>query len=159
MSKKRSFFERITGTIKMDDQFPEEDFNDAVVERPIYEEEQDEHATHGEPEDEVGELPVDVFHTRDSIVVKTITAGVRKNDLDISLTRESISISGQRNPQAGINSEDYFHQELYWGRFERFIELPEEVDIDMAEAKEEHGLLTIKLPKVDRNRRTQIKVV
>ena len=54
--------------------------------------------------------------------------------------------------------EDFFVQELYWGGFSRTITLPEEIDVDAAEAIEKHGLLILKLPKVDKCRKTKLKI-
>ena len=53
---------------------------------------------------------------------------------------------------------DFFHRELYWGSFSRTIVLPAEVEIEEAEASEKHGLLTLILPKVDKNRQSKLKV-
>lgn len=106
---------------------------------------------------EDGQLAVDVYSFGDTIYVKTMIAGVKKADLDIDLTREQVTIRGSRydNDAAGDN---YVFQELYWGSFSRTIELPEEVDIDHAKASEEHGLLTLELPKVDKERSTKLNI-
>ena len=145
----RSFFERLTGTLRMD----EDHFEDEEVQIPI-ESTDDEYA-----EETEGELAVDVYETVDAIIVKVMTAGVRKEDLDITLTREMLTIRGSRLDQTESSSANYIHRELYWGSFSRTIFLPEEVDIDRAEAGEDHGLLTIKLPKIDKNRAASISVI
>ena len=69
-----------------------------------------------------------------------------------------VTINGAREETPEVDDEFYFHRELFWGRFSRRILLPEEVIIDEAEAKEKHGLLEIILPKLDKERSTQIKV-
>jgi HSP20 family protein len=110
-------------------------------------------------DDEIGgELSVDVYETSTNIIVKAIIAGVKKEDLDISLSRDMISIKGSRVSENTIDESDYFHKELYWGAFSRTILLPQEVDVDKAEAFEDKGLLTLKLPKVDKGRQAKIKV-
>jgi len=109
-------------------------------------------------EDVDGELPVDVYHDNNAIYVKTMTAGVRKEDIEITLSREILTLRGQRYDNSGAGSDDYVYQELYWGTFSRTITLPEEVDIDRATAEESHGLLILTLPKLDRNRATQLRV-
>jgi HSP20 family protein len=69
-----------------------------------------------------------------------------------------ITIKGHREMEERIDESDYFHRELYWGSFSRTILLPKEVDIERAEATENQGLLTIKLPKIDKGRQAKLKV-
>ncbi len=105
-----------------------------------------------------GELAVDVYQTNDAIVVKALIAGVQPTSIDISLTREMLTISGARQDEREVEDENYFQRELYWGSFSRTILLPEEVDVDMAEASEKHGILMIRLPKINKQRQTKLKV-
>lgn len=107
---------------------------------------------------EEGELTADVYQTADDIVIKTIVAGVKPEDLDISITRDMVTIRGARQETREVEDNDYFHKELYWGSFSRTILLPQEIDVDAAEAVERHGLLTLKLPKLDKTRQTKLKV-
>ncbi|MEK9185827.1 MAG: Hsp20/alpha crystallin family protein, partial [Patescibacteria group bacterium] len=72
--------------------------------------------------------------------------------------REMVTIKGKREEERTINEDDYFHKELYWGSFSRSIVLPQEIDVDSAEATERHGLLILKLPKLNKNRQTKVKV-
>jgi HSP20 family protein len=109
-------------------------------------------------EDMGGELAVDVYQTTDAIVIKAFIAGVQPTTIDISLTREMMTISGQRQDEREVDEEDYFQRELFWGSFTRTILLPEEVDVDMAEASEKHGILMIRLPKVNKGKQTKLKV-
>jgi HSP20 family protein len=105
-----------------------------------------------------GELAVDIYQTPDAIVVKAFIAGVQPGSVDIALTREMLTISGQRQDEREVEEENYFQRELYWGSFSRTILLPEEVDVDMAEASEKHGILMIRLPKINKKRQTKLKV-
>ena len=105
-----------------------------------------------------GELAIDVYDDGEAVYVKTMTSGVRKEDLEIVLSRERVTIKGSRYDEHAPADEFYVHQELYWGTFMRTVELPEEVDIDYAEATEVHGLLTLRLPKVDKYREAQVAV-
>ena len=105
-----------------------------------------------------GELAVDVYQTPDSIVVKALVAGVVPNTIDISLTREMLTISGKREEEREVEEDNFFQRELYWGAFSRTILLPEEVDVDMAEASEKHGILIIRLPKVNKKKEMKLKV-
>lgn len=154
---KRSFFERLTGAMREDEYetVAEEDTRLPSTRRRSQEDEETETAI---PEQEEGQLTVDVFQTADDIVIRTIVAGVRPEDLDVSITRDMVTIKGSREEAREMAEEDYYHRELYWGSFSRTILLPQEIDIEGAEASEEHGLLTIKLPKLDKSRQTKLKV-
>ena len=93
---KRSFFERLTGSVSV----TEDDFEEKEEALPASENYTDE----GE-----GELPVDVYQTPTEIIIKTMIAGVRPDDLDISITRDMVIIKGKREEVRGIEGEDYFH--------------------------------------------------
>ena len=108
--------------------------------------------------EEEGQLTVDLYQTPDDIIIKTITAGVKPEELDISITRDMVTIHGHREETREVSEEDYFNRELYWGSFSRSVLLPQEIDVEGAEASEKHGLLTIKLPKLDKHRETKLKV-
>ncbi len=156
MSKK-SFFERLTGTVKLD----ESDFDD-VAPLPKSKakeiESDEEEKSPFEQEEKVGQLTIDVYQTADHIVIKTMAAGVRPEDLDITITRDMVTIRGKREEERMIQDDNYFIRELYWGSFARTVTLPEEVDVEEAEAVEKHGLLILKLPKLDKKRLTKLKV-
>ena len=105
-----------------------------------------------------GELAVDVYQTADAIVVKAFIAGVQPATIDISLTREMLTITGTREDEREVSEDNYFQRELYWGSFSRTILLPEEVDVDLAEASEKHGILMLRLPKINKKRQAKLKV-
>ncbi len=159
--KKPSFFSRLTG--KSDDY---EDFFDGAGAHPaVFEGEGEERHAHINTRDEgwsgdepKGELAVDIYQTPDAIVVKALVAGVQPTSIDISLTREMLTISGMREDEREVEEDNYFQRELYWGSFSRTILLPEEVDVDIAEASEKHGILMIRLPKINKKRQTKLKV-
>lgn len=160
--KKKSFFERLTGSIRMDED--EEVFDDEPKKSIHLQKngkskltEEDEDANWLE-EEEDGELTVDVYQTAHDIVVQSMIAGVQPDNLSITITRDLITIKGKREVARGVNEDNYFIKELYWGSFSRTISLPEEVEIDEAEAVEKHGLLTIKLPKINKDKQTVLKV-
>jgi HSP20 family protein len=150
MSKeKKSFFERLTGSINMNEAKEE-----AYEERELAK-----NATNWIDEEEKdGELTVDVYQNSEMIIIKTMIAGVRPEDLDISITRDMVTIKGKREEEKTAKDDDYFTRELYWGSFSRTISLPEEIDVDEAEAIEKHGLLILKLPKLDKKRQSKLKV-
>lgn len=158
--KKPSFLERLTGSVNMDDyeELMDEDvaFADDEEVDDEYAEEDDMDADDGGAQE--GELPVDMYQTGDSIVIRALVAGVSPEDLDIAITRDMVTIKGHREEDQEAPDDDYYHRELFWGAFTRTLLLPEEVLIDEAEAKEQHGLLEIRLPKVDKDRSTRLKV-
>lgn len=105
-----------------------------------------------------GELAVDVHQTPTHIIIKAMIAGVKPEDLDVAITRDMVTIRGKRERHTEAQNGNFFFQELYWGSFSRTIVLPQEVEIEEAEATEKHGLLTIRLPKVDKGRQAKLKV-
>lgn len=161
--KKPSFLERLTGgqsedydrILDEDHQFGEDD--DLAVDEAEEEDTWEDDSDSNEPQQD-GELPVDMYQTDDSIVIRALVAGVSPNDLEISITRDMVTIRGVREEYQEAHDDGYFHRELFWGSFSRTLLLPEEVAIDEAEAQEKHGLLEIKLPKLDKHRTTQLKV-
>jgi HSP20 family molecular chaperone IbpA len=111
-----------------------------------------------EEEKSEGQLPVDVYQTPGEIVIRTFIAGVRPDEISLSLSRDMVVIEGAREERDAVNDEDYFIRELFWGSFSRTILLPQEVDVDNASAGAKDGLLTIVMPKLDKSRQTKLKV-
>ena len=109
-------------------------------------------------DEEEGQLAVDMCQTPTEIIIKTMVAGVKPEDLDISITRDMVTIRGKRMETYESNENDFFHKELYWGSFSRTIILPSEIEIEEAEASEKHGLLTLILPKIDKNKQSKLKI-
>jgi HSP20 family protein len=109
----------------------------------------------GEPE---GQLTIDVYQTPADIVIESAIAGVRPEDIDINVTNDSITIRGERKRENAIRDEDYFYQECYWGRFSRSVILPQEVDPDSASVNFKNGVLTVRLPKLNRKKTRKLRV-
>jgi HSP20 family protein len=105
-----------------------------------------------------GQLTVDVFKTANEIVIQSAIAGAKPEDIDISVTNDMVTIRGRRLPEEDIDSPDYYHQELYWGPFSRSIILPMEVDSDKSKAAVRNGILTIRLPRLDKAQTKKIKI-
>lgn len=157
MTNKKSFFEKLTGSIKFNNEGNDEEYD--VMDGEYLEDEEEE--VQDEPEheeEEVGELSVDMYRVNNAIIVKTMVAGIQKSEIDITLTRDQITIEGSRKNEPEGRIDTIYFEELYWGAFERTIDLPEEIDIELAEAHESHGLLTLVLPLVDRNRQARLKI-
>ncbi|MBP9669135.1 MAG: Hsp20/alpha crystallin family protein [Candidatus Pacebacteria bacterium] len=104
------------------------------------------------------ELPIDMYQTTAFVVIKALIAGVMPGNVDIVLTRDMVTIKGVREDDREAQEDGYFRRELYWGAFSRTILLPEEVDVDAAEASEKHGVLVIRLPKINKAKETKLKV-
>ena len=106
-----------------------------------------------------GELTIDVYETNLDIVIQSPVAGVKPEDFDISIEDDMLEIRGiRKKPEEDKNKINYFHQECYWGAFSRKIILPKEVDNSRAKASIKEGVLTIKIPKLLRERRRKIKL-
>ncbi len=145
---KRSFFEKLTGSVSIDDESAnEKGTKNGSLEKGRWSEEEDE-----------AQLTIDVYQTPTEIILKSIVAGVKPEDLQISISRDMVTIKGKREENRETTDEDYFYKELYWGSFSRTVVLPQEVDPEEAEAIEKHGLLIIRLPKLDKEKQTKLKV-
>lgn len=180
---KKSFFEKLTGARKIDD---DDIYGGAErpIERPAerniepiksyYEEEQaetfvtpstsrfspreeaenyDNNADNGE-----GQLTIDVYQTDNDIVIKSTIAGVKPEDLDVSINNDMITIRGERRQEEQVTQENYYYQECYWGGFSRSVILPVDILPDKVEASMKNGILTIRLPKADTTKTKKIQV-
>jgi HSP20 family protein len=111
-----------------------------------------------ESEDLPGQLAVDVYETKEKLVVKARTAGVNKNDLDVSIADNTLSIRGTLSAGNEDDVENYFVQECYWGEFSRSIALPVPVKEEEIEAVLKDGVLTISFAKVKQDTVKKIQV-
>ncbi|HSX32555.1 MAG TPA: Hsp20/alpha crystallin family protein [Candidatus Saccharimonadales bacterium] len=112
-----------------------------------------------ESEDLPGQLAVDVYETREKLVVKARTAGVNKGDLDVSISDNTLSIRGTLSAGNEDDVENYFVQECYWGEFSRSITLPVPVKEEEIEAVLKDGVLTISFAKVKQDTVKKIQVL
>lgn len=179
---KRSFLERLTGVVETDNsheydddpeegqEYPQDNYNpqqavavDSRYGRPVpapsvaYAPP----AHEAEPEtveEDDGLLAIDMYETENELTIQTMVAGVTPEHLNITITRDKVTIRGRRIIPPGVEEDDYHTQELYWGPFSRIIHLPIEIDTEKAEAVEKYGLLVIHLPRVDTGRSAQLKV-
>jgi HSP20 family protein len=106
-----------------------------------------------------GQLAVDVYETKDKLIVKARTAGVNKNDLDVSISDNTLSVRGTLSAGNEDDVENYFVQECYWGEFSRSIALPVPVKEDEIEAMLKDGVLTISFSKVQQDTVKKIQVL
>lgn len=148
----KNFFDKLTGAVNIDDktngfeELENKKENDVRI------------GALGEENENDGELAIDVYDAGDKIIVKTMVAGVEPDDLDVSITRDTITVRGTRREATETIKENYHHKELYWGSFSRTVMLPAEIDIEESEAVEKHGLLILTLPKIDKERKAKLKV-
>lgn len=164
---KFSFFDRVSGNTTggdsfdaFDDEMPNATIPVRDVSRTHAKKEQTARPTpldDDAPTDE-GQLPVDVHQTGSDIIVRAFVAGVRPDELSLSISRDMVEIQGSRTEREQTAGPDYFVRELFWGSFTRTILLPQEVDVDAASATAKDGLLTIILPKLDKARQTKLRV-
>jgi HSP20 family molecular chaperone IbpA len=173
MIKKRSFFERLSGSMPVADDYDSFD-DDLPVQRQSMRTVMPSSAsqpvattsapsasmmsyTH-EEEPAEGQLPIDVYQTPNEIVIRAFVAGVRPDELNVSISRDVVVIDGSREDRSQVTEDNYFHQELFWGGFARTIPLPQEIDVENSSAGAKDGLLTIILPKLDKAKQTKLKV-
>lgn len=163
---KRSFFERLSGSASIgnafdsfDDEVPVTQTQTRIVPNTKATKVSSSPAPLSDdlPTDE-GQLPVDVHQTAGDIVIRAFVAGVRPDELTISISRDMVEISGSRVEREQIVGQDYFTRELFWGSFSRTIMLPQEIDVDASSASAKDGLLTIIMPKLDKAKQTKLRV-
>lgn len=108
-----------------------------------------------EPE---GQLVVDIYQTDKEIVIQSAIAGVKPENLDISIENDMVIIKGVREKPFEQEERNYFYQECHWGPFSREIILPEEVDNSRIQASIKEGILTIRIPKIERKKKRKVTV-
>lgn len=110
-------------------------------------------------EDDVpGQLAVDVYETNEKLYVKARTAGVDKDDLDVSISDNTLTIRGTLSSGEEVDTENYHIQECYWGEFSRTVALPVPVKEDEVEAVLKDGVLTIGFSKVKQDTVKKIQI-
>lgn len=179
MAKKPSFFEKLTGASWSDSEEEKKSkkkksSKDEVVikekkvkdkkKKPVKKEMPKEKKDSKEEEKEdwldesEGQLTIDVYQTPNEIVIKSTIAGVKPEDIDISMTNDMITIKGNRKKDEDVKEEDYYYQECYWGPFSRSVILPVDVEVENAQAGMKNGILTIKLPKIEKVKTKKISI-
>lgn len=168
---KKSFFEKLTGASWSEDDSEEEKEVKSKKKKTSLKKQKEEKPKKPfipkkeEPKKEddwlaetEGQLTIDVYQTPNEIVIKSTIAGVTPKDIDITMTNDMITIKGKRQKDEQVKEEDYYYQECYWGPFSRSVILPVDVEVDNAEASMKNGILTIKLPKVEKVKTKKIAI-
>jgi HSP20 family protein len=102
--------------------------------------------------------PIDVYETRDDLVVAVELPGVREKDIHLSMTGDVLSLRGQRGVAVEVQEENYHRIERWSGTFERHVQLPIPVQTEKIRASYRDGVLEIRLPKLEEVRPREIKI-
>ncbi len=111
------------------------------------------------PEMEEVAPSVDIFEDRDDIVVKAELPGMKKENIDVSLTEDTITISGEKKKEEKVEKKNYYSFERSYGSFKRSFRLPTEVQTDKAKAKFDNGVLEIRIPKTEEAKKKEKKLL
>ncbi|MBI2639743.1 MAG: Hsp20/alpha crystallin family protein [Candidatus Sungbacteria bacterium] len=112
----------------------------------------------GSEDGEDGQLTIDVYDDGSHFVAQSAVAGVRPEDVEISVADNTLTIKGLRRRAPEVNHDRFYAQELYWGKFSRAVALPEDVDDERTEALLKNGLLTVRIAKKPRENTKKIRV-
>jgi HSP20 family protein len=104
------------------------------------------------------EPALDVYETADHVAVKAAVPGVKPEDVEITVTGNVLSISGETKEETETKDKNYLRRETRMGAFSRTIELPAGLQTDKADAKFENGILTVTFPKAEEVKPKTIKV-
>jgi len=105
-----------------------------------------------------GQLTIDMYQTKDNVIIKSTIAGVKPEDIDVTIANDMVTVRGERKRDFEASSEDYFYQECYWGSFSRSVVLPVDVDIEQVNADLKDGILTVILPKAAKAKAKKVRV-
>ena len=161
MAKKLSFLEKLTGASPTKELEESEEKSKSKKERIVkknYSEKKSKKEKWITETEAEGQLTIDVYQTTNDIVIKSTIAGVKPEDLDISITNDMVTIKGRRDKDEKVKPEDYYYQECYWGPFSRSVILPVDIEADKAKATMKNGILTIRLPKAEKVKTKKIIV-
>jgi HSP20 family protein len=104
------------------------------------------------------ELPIDMHQTANDVIVKTSLSGFKPEEVDISVSGDTLTIKGEHKEEEEIKEENYFYKERRYGKLSRSVLIPVQVKSDKAEAVFEDGILTLTMPKAEEVKPKQIKV-
>ncbi len=105
-----------------------------------------------------GNLAVDIYEKDDNVIVEAAVPGFKPEEIDINVTGSTLTIKGEGKTEKEVKEKNYIRHERAFGSFQRIVELPEGLDTDKANAKFEHGILTLTLPKSERIKPKTIKI-
>lgn len=105
-----------------------------------------------------GQLNIDMYQTKDNVIIKSTIAGVKPEDIDITVANDMVTIKGSRKKEEIVVQDDYFYQECYWGNFSRSVIIPVDIDSENIEADLKDGILTVIIPKAAKAKTKKVKV-
>jgi len=105
-----------------------------------------------------GALAVDMYETDDSVVVKTAIPGVKADDIEVSVTGDTLTIKAETKEEQEVKEENYLRRERRFGSYCRSVTLPGGLEADKAEANYENGVLTLTFPKAEEVKPKTIEV-
>jgi len=111
-----------------------------------------------EDEDAIFDLPIDVYQDNDNMYLRAFIPGVKPESIDLQLTRDIVEISGERSESEKIDSGNYTQRELVWGKFQKKVLLSHEIDVDRVKANTSYGMITLKMPKLDKDRAVKVSL-
>jgi len=109
-------------------------------------------------EDLVFTLPIDLYQDDENVYLRTFIPGVEPSKINIEIARDVIEISGERVMEGEIDEANFVEKELVWGEFKKRIMLPDEVDILKVRATNKNGMLSLKMPKLDKYKKIKINL-
>jgi len=101
---------------------------------------------------------VDIFEDGDDIVVKTELPGMEKDNIEVNLTENTITLSGEKKKEEKVEKKDYYHLERSYGAFSRSFNLPTDVQTDKAKASFKNGVLEVRIPKTEEAKKKVQKI-
>ena len=107
---------------------------------------------------EGAETPLDMYQTDESVVVKATVPGVKPEELEITISGDTLTIKGETKKEEEVKEENYFRKERSYGAFTRSVLLPHSLETDKAEATFDNGVLTLTIPKAEEIKPRQIKI-
>jgi len=102
--------------------------------------------------------PIDMYQTTTDVVVKAALPGIKPEEVDITITGNTLTIKSETKAEEEVKQEDYFYQEHRYGAFSRSVSLPDGLNTNKAEANFDNGVLTLTIPKSEQVKPKQIKV-
>lgn len=107
---------------------------------------------------EAGYPSVDIFEDKENVVVKAEIPGVKKEELEVNVTEDSVVLRGEKKKEEKVEEKDYYRYERSYGSFHRTLPLPTAVQSDKAKAQFKDGVLKITIPKTPEARKKEVKV-
>ena len=104
------------------------------------------------------ELAVDMYETKDEVIVKAALAGINPEDAEITISGNTLTIRGESKNESEVKEENYIRKERRYGAFSRVVSLPDGLKSDKAEATFENGMLNLRIPKSEESKPKTIKV-